>query len=80
MGRLPTPFDIAAGEGSVNGQAASIPRATSFQQKVNESFAVLTARRSLLALSEVTRRCPEMLPMCFLPFAIYYSPFALSRK
>jgi hypothetical protein len=30
----------------VNGQAASIPRATSFQQKVNESFAVLTARRS----------------------------------
>jgi hypothetical protein len=114
MGRFPTPFGITAGEGSVNGQAASIPRATSFQQKVNESFAVLNARRSpslrsdtplsrsvaadgtfilrhllftvfhrsLLALSEVTRRCPDLLPLAFnhSPFAVFHRSLAVAAQ
>jgi hypothetical protein len=80
-GMAPHVLGSPAWQISANGQAANIPPCSILG--VNEPSAAShhspfarTARRSPLAISEVTRRCPEMLPLAFhhSPFAVRHSP------
>jgi hypothetical protein len=80
----PHPLRLPSRQTSANGQAANSAPCSIL--RVNETSAIryspfaafhhslFAIRRLLLAISEVTRHCPEMLPLAF-----HHSPFAIRR-